>query len=184
MTGPEQEEWRPVNDYDGRYEVSDLGRVRSTRGLHGAQILSGSPKGSRYWRVTLTDDDGRQHTPAIHVLVLTAFRGPRPRGMQGCHNDDNRDHNWLSNLRWDTPSANNLDRVRHGGHDPRPGEASNLSKLTELQVREIRARHAAGGTSYLTLAREYGVSRANIGLIVLRKTWNHIPPEQGNEVAA
>lgn len=176
MTEPEQEEWRPIADYDGRYEVSNLGRVRSTRGLFGARILSASPKGSRYWRVTLTGDDGRQRTPTIHALVLTAFRGQRPHGKQGCHNDGDRSNNRLANLRWDTPSGNNLDKVRHGTFNPRPGEASNLAKLTEPQVREIRARYAAGGVSHRALAGEYGVSKSAIGLIVLRRTWAHVTP--------
>ena len=51
------------------------------------------------------------------MLVLTAFTGPRPSARhQGCHNDGNPQHNARSNLRWDTPSSNALDAVRHGRH--------------------------------------------------------------------
>jgi hypothetical protein len=176
-----QEEWRPAVGYDGRYEVSNLGRIRSTRGLFGSRTLNGSTKGNRYWRVTLTKD-GRQRTPAIHTLVLTAFAGPRPPGMQGCHDDDNPANNRLTNLYWGTSSQNNRDKVRNGGHDPRRGESSNFAKLTASQVLEIRARYTAGGISQRALAREYGISRSAVGLILLRKTWAHITDE--NQVAA
>jgi hypothetical protein len=52
----------------------------------------------------------------VHQLVLEAFVGPRPRGMESCHNNGNQTDNRLVNLRWDTKSENNLDRVRHGTH--------------------------------------------------------------------
>jgi hypothetical protein len=50
----------------------------------------------------------------MHILVLEAFVGPRPAGMEGCHWDDDPTNNHLSNLRWDTRSANARDAVRNG----------------------------------------------------------------------
>lgn len=52
----------------------------------------------------------------VHRLVLEAFVGPRPDAYQGCHYDGDPTNNRLDNLRWDTASANNKDRVRHGRH--------------------------------------------------------------------
>lgn len=53
----------------------------------------------------------------IHSLVLEAFVGPRPDGMEGCHNDGDPANNHLANLRWDTRAANNQDTLRHGRHE-------------------------------------------------------------------
>lgn len=50
----------------------------------------------------------------VHRLVLTAFVGPCPDGLECCHWDDNPAHNCLGNLRWDTRSANQVDRIRNG----------------------------------------------------------------------
>lgn len=172
--GPER--WLPVVGYDGRYEVSDMGRVRSTRGLFGPRLLQGTRRGGRYRRVCLTKD-GKQRTPNVHGLVLTAFVGPRPPSMQGCHYDGDFDNNRLTNLRWGTPSENTRDKLRHNRHDPRPGERSNFAKLTELQVKEIRALHATGGLSRTATAAKYGISKSHVGLIVRRKTWAHVAPE-------
>jgi hypothetical protein len=59
---------------------------------------------------------GSQSQRAVHRLVLEAFVGPCPPGMEGCHNDGDQLNNRLDNLRWDTPSNNKLDSVRHGTH--------------------------------------------------------------------
>lgn len=57
---------------------------------------------------------GRRFERCVHHLVLEAFVGPRPAGMQGCHRDDDPRNNALDNLRWDTPAGNKSDAVRRG----------------------------------------------------------------------
>lgn len=133
-----KETWRPVTGYGpvigSLYEVSSMGRVRSHgRWIHYMKV-SGLP--AKYWkpgrmlRLSKASPPGggkayagvhlragpRVHTVHVHVLVLEAFVGPRPDGMFGCHNDDDKRNNQLENLRWDTPSSNNFDRVKHGRH--------------------------------------------------------------------
>jgi hypothetical protein len=56
---------------------------------------------------------GTTKTRLVHHLVLEAFVGPRPDGQVGCHFDDDPRNNRVENLRWDTSSANALDRVRN-----------------------------------------------------------------------
>lgn len=57
---------------------------------------------------------GERKICRVHVLVLEAFVGPRPDGLQGCHWNDIKTDNRLENLRWDTASANMHDKVRNG----------------------------------------------------------------------
>jgi len=118
------EQWKPIAGYEGYYQVSDLGRVRSM-----ARVIPEPRWGARrqpakihnpwlshgYPNVTLHRDGIRQ-TRIVHRLVLEAFVGPCPEGMEGCHNDGNPRNNRLDNLRWDTPLANNLDVIRHGNN--------------------------------------------------------------------
>lgn len=129
MTTPNErdaEQWRPVPGYEGSYEVSDKGRVRSLdrrvqlsttghlRFVRG-RVLQQTRHPTGRMLVGLCRDN--QHkTVKVHLLVLLAFVGPRPDGMYGCHNDGDLANNTLGNLRWDTPSANNYnyDAVRHG----------------------------------------------------------------------
>lgn len=60
--------------------------------------------------------EGRAYSKVVHRLVLEAFVGPCPPGMEGCHNDGHKQNNRLGNLRWDTPRENQLDTVRAGTH--------------------------------------------------------------------
>lgn len=109
-------------------------------------------------------------THYIHRLVLEAFAGSCPEGMEACHNDGNRLNNWLNNLRWDTPAANQADRIKHGT-DHR-GEKHYRAKLTKTKVLEIR-RLASQGWRPVELARRYGVSNAAVGNVIRRETWTH-----------
>lgn len=117
-------EWRPVLGYEGLYEVSDSGNVRSIERqvedsngivrLRQGRILRGYFDGARV-RVRLSRL-GVVTERKVHRLVLDAFVGPRPTGMECCHNDGDPTNNHVSNLRWDTKSANCLDSVQHGTH--------------------------------------------------------------------
>ena len=115
--------WVPVVGYEGYYEVSSWGRVRS---LDRVFIKSNGRKHTVRERIRAphTDDWGRvsvgltrsgeSKTCRVHRLVLEAFVGPCPPGMVACHANDDASDNRLENLRWDTPRENNLDKVRNG----------------------------------------------------------------------
>ena len=124
MTAAEQ--WRPAVGWEGAYSVSDLGRVRSesrsiamrngrTRRL-AEKILkpSQSPKNLRMILV-LCDESGRT-TVSVDKLVMEAFVGPRPAGLERLHWDDDPTNNALSNLRYGSRSDNLRDAVRNGRH--------------------------------------------------------------------
>lgn len=119
------EQWRDVPGWEGFYAVSDLGRVkslaRSVPGRPGVLInrrereLTPTVNRDGYHVVWLTRANRRTEF-RLHRLVLAAFVGSCPEGQEGCHNDGDKANNALSNLRWDTRSANTLDKVRHGAH--------------------------------------------------------------------
>ncbi|WP_157257602.1 NUMOD4 motif-containing HNH endonuclease [Oerskovia sp. Root918] len=115
------EAWKPIDGFEGQYEVSDLGRVRSMdrvdpRGrLRDGRHLSPFATRKGHLRVALCHGTGNRKL-YIHRLVLEAFVGPAPDGTEACHGDGNPAHNALENLRWDSRSENNRDRVRHGTH--------------------------------------------------------------------
>ena len=122
MDATRNEEWRAIPGYEGLYEVSDRGRVRSLDRMRpfrgGWRPVRGrvlSPWMSRYWNVRLSRE-GVVTAHSVHSLVAAAFIGPRPDGMHVCHNDGDRNNNSVGNLRYDTPSANSLDVVKHGNH--------------------------------------------------------------------
>jgi hypothetical protein len=106
-----------------------------------------------------------------HRLVLLAFVGPCPEGLEGCHNDGDPSNNRLDNLRWDTRESNMADQIKHGVTTR--GVKQWKAKLTAQRVREIRAAYA-NGQSCREIAINYGVVTKTIFDVVHRHTWFHV----------
>jgi hypothetical protein len=98
--------------------------------------------------------------------------GPIPPRMCVCHRCDNPPCVNPAHLFLGTNADNAADRAAKGRTTH--GEQSHLSRLTADQVRAIRGRYMTGGVSMRQLAREYGVDRRTISLILRRATWRHI----------
>lgn len=175
----EQEVWKPVVGSEGRYEVSDCGRVRALRfvnrvsdKLHSVpRLLTAFADDSGHLRVPIAN--GRRRSPKrfVHRLVLEAFGGPCPIGYRCAHLDGNPEHNHISNLRWVTVAENMSHKRLHGTEQT--GMRNPFAKLTDDDVRAIRAaRHA--GERLRTIAVMFGVSEANVSRIERRQSWKHI----------
>jgi hypothetical protein len=118
------ERWKPVVGFEGLYEVSDMGRVRSVARVvpHKTsghltipeRILIGSRRAQMKYPMVNLWAGNKQHAKYVHALVLEAFVGPRPQKHDVCHFDGSKDNNRLSNLRWGTRKENMQDAVRHG----------------------------------------------------------------------
>jgi hypothetical protein len=173
----EPERWRPVVDYGGLYEVSDLGRVRSLHGGKGKGKRGGllrpmvAGRTNIHLRVIL-HEDGRRKTRLVHQLVMEAFVGPRPAGQEVRHGPGGVLDNRLVNLCYGSRRENMADKVRDGTLIY--GEDIKNSRLTEQIVIECRRRYAAGET-ITVLGAEFGVNQGTIGEAVTGDTWARLP---------
>lgn len=93
--------------------------IRST--VTGRMLSQGRHGKNKAHRIVSLCRDGKGHSRLVHHLVLEAFFGPCPPGMQACHYDDVGSNNNLANLRWDTQSANTFDSYRNGLRTPPTG---------------------------------------------------------------
>lgn len=120
MNAPET--WLPVVGYEGIYEVSNLGHVRSlpridAQGGHRRMRIHKPARMDAWGHLGVKlRRNGVITSRYVHQLVLEAFVGPRPDGMLACHWNDVPDDNRLGNLRWGTPKDNRADLIRNG-HD-------------------------------------------------------------------
>lgn len=129
-------------------------------------------RGTTYKRVYVDlRRDGKRHHLRLAPLILKAFCGTAPAGMQCCHKDGNPLNNRLDNLRWGTKQSNIDDMIRHGTFVR--GSRSLNAKLREDDIPSVRQK-AADGMSFGAIARIYRVSPNCIERIVSRKTWAHI----------
>lgn len=146
------EVWKPVVGYEDKYEVSNLGRVRSLD-----RLVGGKSRGRRLMRGRVIKQQrgkngymycalGATKKALVHRLVLEAFIGPSPDGTECCHNDNDRTNNAVDNLRWDT-RYNNCQDTRAAGthwqsrktHCPKGHEYDMVIRAGDRTMRACRA---------------------------------------------
>lgn len=181
----EPERWLPAVGWEGLYEVSGLGRVRSLPrlGTYG-KILKpqgGARHRRRYLTVGLTRD-GKTSSVSVHVLVARAFLGPVPTGLEVCHGPGGSLDNRAANLSYGT-HAKNAGPDKHRDGTMPIGIQAHSAKLNDNIVSGCRIR-AAAGESFTSLAREFGVIPKTMRLAVLGQTWKHVPFPDAADPAA
>ena len=168
------EEWLDVPGYELKYQVSNLGRVRTkdyeikdhwgnghtrTRRFQSHILKPTMGNLHRRYSVKLSDENQVRRTFAVEQIVALAFLGQRPEGWHTCHNDGSRDNNCLYNLRYDTPKGNAQDTQRHG----------RFSKpLTLDQVLEIEDMYDSGMWQ-ADIAECFGYTQPGISAILRGK---------------
>lgn len=110
----------------------------------------------------------------VHRLVLLAFVGPCPPGMEGRHGDAIRGNCFLQNLCWGTRSENAFDKVSHGNMPNYQGMNHPQVKLNDEKVLEIR-RLCAIGLPKPRIAKMFDITNGNVHHINNRKSWRHLP---------
>jgi hypothetical protein len=162
--------------YQG-YSVSTDGKVYSCRS-NGGKLLDSCHelkpdeiKGG-YLRVRIRTSDATYDAFQVSHLILETFVGARPNGCVACHWDGNPKNNSLDNLRWDTRTANEDDKKRHGTHQT--GSGNPAAKLNEEQVLELRQMYESGNFSTYKLSDIFGISRPVVCKIVKGELWTHV----------
>lgn len=183
--------WKSIAGYEGSYEVSNLGRVRSLpravkmRGTvyhFQGRLLSASPS-EGYPCVALCKGAGRHVNVRVHVLVLTTFVGSRPAGanIEGRHLDGIRLNCSLKNLAWGTHRENVDDAISHG--TVAKGEKLPHTILTVSKVIDLRRLRREKNISWTRLGRMFGITRITARSAALGKTWKHVPMDETAQLA-
>ena len=175
------EEWRDVVGWEGFYQVSSAGNVKSvdrrikqngrfgvyTRIMKGKMLKHGLCTNG-YISVGLTRPGRKPRAHLVHRLVAFAFLGKPSPGMEVCHGNGIRSDNRVVNLRWATRSENHADKKKHGTN--LSGEQNPMHKLDENSVLEIRSSNE----TLAVLSKRFGVSQGHLSLIKNRKAWRHV----------
>lgn len=180
---PEQtsEEWRNIGEIG--YEVSNFGRVRTflnTRRniISKSKILKPWQSGRKYnngkrgaVQVVICTEKGH-NKKKVHHLVLEAFVGLCPEGMECAHKDGNILNNRLDNLEWTTHIENEKHKKRH--KTLLYGEKATCVKLTEKKVQDIKKLLRQGKLTQPEIAERFSVSREAVTGINIGRNWRHV----------
>lgn len=170
--------WKDIKGYEGLYQVSNLGRVKSLpknrNSLEkGEMFLKPYINKKGYFHVRLYKNT-LSHDFLVHRLVGTHFIPNPDNKLQINHLINDKSNNRCSNLEWCTGTEN----VRHawatGINTPRKGVLNGMAKLNDEKVILIKEQYKAGGTTYRKLAKEYSVDYALIQRIMAGRSWVHV----------
>ena len=173
------EEWRDVVGYEGSYQVSNCGRVRSLDRIDNAgkkrkgRMKRTPVNGRGYAMVSLSNQESKK-TKRLHRLVAEAFL-PNPRNHpQINHIDGNPLNNAVENLEWCDAKYNQQHAVRTGLHKPSKGSSHYKTDLNEFQVRVIKRIASQGNIPQRELGSIFGVPQQTISSIKSGRTWAHV----------
>lgn len=170
------ERWRAIPGWAG-YRVSDLGRVKTvTRKLRDGRTAGGIVLkleiGTAGYPMANLHRNGRRRRQYVHRLVMRAFVGPCPPGMEVRHLNGDRLDCRLVNLEYGTHPENIRDQEAHG---------TSGRGLTAELAREIRERYAADPQeTYISMSAAYGVSTTTIRQVLRGITWDHVGGPRSN----
>jgi hypothetical protein len=162
-------EYRAIEGFPG-YEVGNDGSVWSFKSGVRRQLKSFKEQSGRI-QVCLCRDKIGSINKRVHRLVLAAFCGECPKGMEACHNDGDPSNNHIDNLRWDFHSGNMSDRIAHGTVNH--GERNGSSKLQESDIINIR-NLSREGLSQSKIGARFGITQSHVSDIVNRKKWMYL----------
>jgi hypothetical protein len=167
----EVELWRAAVGFEGRYEVSNIGRVRSL--ISDGMVMKPRPNADGYPCLVLRNADNKRVGVRVHRLVAEAFvPGKNALHREVGHLDNNRANPNVSNLKWVSRIENTFHRRAHGTHGA--GEKHPRAKLSEAQVVSIIESIAAGKLD-AEIAEQFGVSSYTVNDIAQGKRWKHVP---------
>lgn len=169
-----REEWRAIQGFEGHYEVSNRGNVRSLERIDGIgrkkKAMPLKPLYKKGYPFVTLSKMGVVRQQQVHRLVGEAFIGPLPKGMTTNHIDGNKANADVRNLEYVTQADNN----RHAfatGLQP-VGERRNSAKLTDDHVRLIRQLEKTMPRKQL--AAKFNVAENAIYQVTSGKTWKHV----------
>jgi hypothetical protein len=161
--------WVPINGYEGRYEISNLGRIASIKNSERFFIKPNTSTNYAKISCAKRPHESSQKTLYVHRVVAQHFLGPRPEGHVIRHLDGNRYNNAVNNLQYGLPCENVADTIKHKTHSGSNNGRAILNETTVAAVRLLLEQKV----SLSKIARSLNVSVSTIHAIKTGRNWAH-----------
>jgi hypothetical protein len=165
-----KEIWKDIKGYEGLYQVSNLGRVKSFKGK--TPVIFKLNSAVTGYKECALRKDGNKEVIGVHRLVVMHFLPPQPDKPWVNHKDGDKINNRVDNLEWSTPSENNKHAYATGLKISLKGVQTHSNKLTEEQV--IAIRTTLSHLPQKEVAEMFGIHNGTVSRIKSRQKWKHI----------
>lgn len=173
-----QEIWKDIEGYEGYYQVSNMGKVKSLPRFKNfrnlkvrveGKVLNPAPRTKNYLWVSFRKDHTLKQF-SIHRLVAKAFIPNLENKAEVNHIDGNKLNNRMDNLEWMT----RVENAKHAAPVYLRGEKNPKSKFTPDQIEDIRRNYTGKWGEKTRLSEKYNVTLASILNIIKLKSWSHL----------
>ena len=177
-----EEIFKPIRGYEGLYEISNHGKVKSlpktwgtrkTIGRKGETKLMVGKVDNGYPRVVLSKNSVKKSFSVHRLVAETFIENPNNYPIVN-HKNSIRDDNYYENLEWTTYQGNAIHAFQNGNRKGKVGEINPQSKYKEKDIKIIKKLHSDGYYSQRQIAEMFDDSQGNISRIVNGKRWKHI----------
>ncbi len=181
--------WKPIPNFEGYYEASNMGRIKSLdRTIEKPDKKTGKinymtrrgkifkirfKHNRRYMTIRLSKNRHVLSTPVHRIIAMTFIPNPNNK-PQVNHINGIKTDNRVENLSWVNNSENVLHAIDSGLMKYAVGESHGSAVFTESDVLKIRELHASKKYNMVEIGRMFNTNNSRICEIVSRKTWKHI----------
>jgi len=175
--------WKKIEEYNGDYYVSNLGRVKSFKRYKEGKILSQNKDSGGYSCVGLCKNGEKSKTKRIHILMVETFHNYKLKKNECIHHIDKTKNNFMENFQIMTKGEHteihntglkHSEETKELMSEQKKGENHPNSTLKEQDVIQIRLLLKEGILTQKEISKKYGVNKSTISYIKTGKSWKHL----------
>lgn len=168
-----KEVWKDIIEYEGLYQISSFGNVKSFKRYKEGKLLQPKSDKDGYKEIGIRDIQGNRKFKRVHRIVAEAFLENPNNYTFVNHKDNDPSNNNIENIEWCTIEYNNKYRFSNGNASHK-GSKHPIASITEETAIKIYKLGHSGNYTETQLAKMFNTTRSVVNKIRLDKSWTHV----------